>query len=204
MEALDSAQHPEVYVMRGGVQGPGKLVFLHGMCGHGLGYAQAFQYSAAKKGTLIAPQGDVSCGGPWSKWSGNIAALDARIQDTFRRLGATDPIVGVVVMGMSQGATRAEALARAYPERYTRLISMAAPTSLRQFDLRHLESAVLMAGERDRRDLMKASEQALKAGGVPAKFMLIPEATHGAMGPTPERTMGAALDWLWGNARTTK
>jgi hypothetical protein len=37
----------------------------------------------------------------------------------------------------------------------------------------------------------------LKATGVPATFMLIPEASHGAMGPTPERTMGEALDWLW-------
>ena len=32
--------------------------------------------------------------------------------------------------------------------------------------------------------------------GVPVTFMLIPEATHGAMGPQPERTMGAALDFL--------
>ncbi|MGC4069254.1 MAG: hypothetical protein QM784_32315 [Polyangiaceae bacterium] len=201
MEILEEGQRPEVYVLRGGAQGPGKLVFLHGMCGHGLGYAQAFQYSAAKKGTLIAPQGDLSCGGPWSKWSSNISALDARIQTTFRKLGFADPIVDVVVIGMSQGATRAEALARNYPKRYTRLISMAAPTSLRPFDLPNLDGAVLMAGERDRRDLMRASERALKSSGVPAQFMLIPEATHGAMGPTPELTMGAALDWLWQNAK---
>jgi hypothetical protein len=41
----------------------------------------------------------------------------------------------------------------------------------------------------------------LKATGVPAIFMLIPQASHGAMGPTPERTMGEALDWLWQNSR---
>jgi predicted esterase len=169
-----------------------------------MGYAQSFQYSAAKKGTLIAPQGDVSCGGAWSKWSSDIAALDARIQESFRRIGFNDPIDDITVIGMSQGATRAEALARTYPERYTRLISMAAPAALRPFDLRHLKSAVLMAGERDRRDLMQASEKALKAGGVPATFMLIPEATHGAMGPTPEHTMELALDWLWQNTKNNE
>src|SRR5438270_6967839 len=70
MESLD-ALSPPVWVMRGGPHGRDKIVFLHGMCAHGLGYAQAFQFSAAKRGILIAPQGDVSCGGgtPWSKWS---------------------------------------------------------------------------------------------------------------------------------------
>src|SRR5688500_13031352 len=53
---------PEMFVMRGGPRGPERLVFLHGMCGHGLGYAQSFQFSAAKYGTLIAPQADRRCG----------------------------------------------------------------------------------------------------------------------------------------------
>jgi pimeloyl-ACP methyl ester carboxylesterase len=171
------------------------------MCGHGLGYAQAFQFSAALKGTLIAPQGDVSCGGVWSKWSADVAGLDARITRTFRALGDLDPTGQVVIMGMSQGATRAVALARAYPERYTQLIAMAGPTALQRGELRGLRGAVLMAGERDRQDLMRASQRALAAGNVPATFMLLPQATHGAMGPTPEQTMGQALDWLWGHSR---
>jgi hypothetical protein len=50
---------------------------------------------------------------------------------------------------------------------------------------------------------MQASARALKGSGVPTTFMLIPQATHGAMGPTPEQTMGSALDWLWQNAATT-
>jgi len=51
---------------------------------------------------------------------------------------------------------------------------------------------------------MKTSERALKGSGVPATFMLIPQATHGAMGPTPEKTMGLALDWLWQNSSNPK
>lgn len=204
MEALDPSANPPVFVMRGGPRGRGRLVFLHGMCGHALGYAQAFQFSAAKKGTLIAPQGDVSCGGPWSRWSHDLNKLDARIVATFHALGQTDPIDDIVIMGMSQGAYLAEGLARRFPERYTRLVSIAAPVPLRPGDLRRLRAAVLMAGERDRQDIMRQSERSLRASSVPATFMIIPEATHGAMGPTPEKTMGAVLDWLWNHSKPSE
>ncbi len=196
MEQLKSDEGPAMFVMRGGPRGPGRLVFLHGMCGHGLGYAQSFQFSAARVGTLIAPQGDVSCGGVWSKWSGDVTELDRRIVAAFRALGHAEPIDDVLVAGMSQGATRAVDLVRRFPERYTRLIAMAAPTSIAAGQLKGLRGAVMMAGERDRRDLMRQSERALQYAGVPVKFLLIPEATHGAMGPTPERTMGEAFDFL--------
>lgn len=196
METLGAGSWAPVFVMRGTPRGAGRMAFLHGMCGHGLGYAQAFQFSAATKGTLIAPQGDVSCGGPFSKWSGDVTALDARIVQTFQTLLPPDDAAEVTVIGMSQGAERAVALARRYPQRYTRLISMDAPTALRPGELRTLRAAVMMAGERDRQDLMRQSAQALKASGVPVTFMVIPQAGHGAMGPTPEQTMGSALDWL--------
>jgi len=196
METLELPPGAPVFVMRGGPRGPGHLVFLHGMCGHGLGYAQAFQFSAARFGTLIAPQGDVSCGGVWSKWSGNVEALDARIERAFRALGDTGPLSDVWILGMSQGATRAEALARKFPERYTHLVAMDGPGAIRPANLRTLRAAVLMAGERDRHDLMQQSQRALEQGGVPARFLIIPEAGHGAMGPTPEKTMGEALDFL--------
>lgn len=197
METLDVGTSPPVFVMRGAPRGPARLAFLHGMCGHGLGYAQAFQFSAAKKGTLIAPQGDLSCGGPFSKWSSDVTALDARIVKVFQALVEPDDAAEVAIIGMSQGADRAVALAKRYPHRYTRLISMDAPAALRPGQLRHLRAAVMMAGALDRRDLMRQSAQALTASGVPATFMIIPQARHGEMGPTAEQTMGAALDWLW-------
>lgn len=200
IETLDPTASPPVFVMRGEPRGPGKLVFLHGMCGHGLGYAQSFQFSAAKYGTLIAPQGDVPCGnGPWAKWSANLDALDARIQRTFRELGFAEPIRDIVVIGYSQGATRAEALARRWPERYTRLILMGAPKTPSPRGL-SVRAAVTMAGERDRQDLMKAGARALAAAGIPTTYVMIPEATHGAMGPMPERTMGEALEWLFNHS----
>jgi predicted esterase len=197
-----NAQSPPTFVMRGGPRGPGRLVFLHGMCGHGLGYAQSFQHSAAKHGTLISPQADRTCGeGPWAKWSNDLAALDGRIIDAFRALGHTDPITDILVMGYSQGATRAEALARRWPERYTRLVSIGAPDAPSARGLDALRGAVLMAGEHDRQDQMKRGMRVLQRLGIPATFIEIPGARHGEMGPTPEATMAQALDWLAANQR---
>lgn len=192
---------PPIFAVRGS-SGRDKLVFLHGMCGHGQGYAQSFQRAAAGKGTLIAPQADVACGGgPGAKWSQDVAALDARIVEAFKRLGYEEPITDVCVLGMSQGATRAAALARTFPERYTRLVSMGAPTAVEPTGLGHLRSAVLMVGERERKDLMRTSEKSLQRKGVPAVSRIIPDADHAAMGPHPEETMGEVLDWLWDNSR---
>jgi len=204
IEVLDEAADPPTFVMRGAPHGTAPMVFLHGMCGHGLGYAQSFQRSAARKGLLIAPQGDVKCGrGPWAKWSGDVSALNARIEASFRALGL-EALEDVLVMGYSQGATRAEQLARKYPERYTRVILMGAPQATSARGLERLRGAVMMAGERDRQDLMKAGARALAAADIPATFQIIPEARHGAMGPTPEKTMGEALDWLFANQRARK
>jgi predicted esterase len=204
VEPLDDTA-PAVFVVKGRGIGPAKFVFLHGMCGHGLGYAQSFQHASARKGRLIAPQADVVCGeGPWAKWSKDIAALDTRITAAFRKLGYPEPIGDICVLGMSQGATRAAALARTFPERYTRLVSMGAPTQVDTTGLDGLRAAVLLVGERERKDLMRASEKALQKKGVPSTSMIIPDADHAGMGPTPEETMGEVLDWLWENSKAAR
>jgi predicted esterase len=201
VEPLEGSD-PPVFVVRGRDLGSAKLVFLHGMCGHGLGYAQSFQHASASKGTLIAPQADLVCGdGPGAKWSLGVTSLDARITAAFRQLGHQEPIDDICVLGMSQGATRAASLVRTFPERYTRLISMGAPTAVQTRGLERLRAAVLMVGERERKDLMLASERELTKKGVPATSLIIPDADHAAMGPTPEQTMATALDWLWQNSR---
>ena len=198
VEVLDEKARPPVYVVRGGQRGPEKMVFLHGMCGHGMGYAQSFPRAAAKRGTLIAPQADVPCsdGGPWAKWSKDVAGLDRRIAEAFRSLGYADPITDVIAIGYSQGATRAETLARTFPERYTRLVLMGGPYAAKSEGLETLRAAVAMAGDRDRLDLMQQSARVLAAAKVPATFLLIPDAPHGSMGSNPERTMDELFDWI--------
>lgn len=198
IEALDPDAVPATYVLRGGSPGKRRLVFLHGMCGHAMGYAQSFQYSAARHGRIVAPQGDVVCGkGPWAKWSNDLAALNERIESAFIALGEQPPIDDICVMGYSQGATRAVELARKYPERYSRLISIGAPSVAEPQGLSHLKAALMMAGERDRQDQMQTSARRLSANGIRSEFREIPKATHGSMGPHPEQTMAEALDWVF-------
>lgn len=197
--------HPPIFVVKGNDAGSEKLVILHGMCGDGPKYAEAFPRAALRKGTLIAPRADIVCGdGPGSKWSKDIAGLDARIVQAFKRLGHPEPIGDVCVLGMSQGATRAAALVKSFPERYTRLVSMGAPTRVSTLGLQGLRAAAVMVGERERKDLMHASERALKQIGVPAKSFIIPDADHAGLGPTPELTMDEVLNWLWENSRAMK
>ncbi len=198
VELLDEDATPPTYVVHGEGLGPGRLVFLHGMCGHALGYAQSFQFAAAKRGRLIAPQADVVCGaGPYAKWSRDVKALHARIERAFIELGDSAPIDDICVIGYSQGATRAEALAREFPKSYSRLISIGAPGVANPYGLTHLRSALMMAGARDRLDLMKEGAKRLARAKIRAEFELIPEATHGSMGPHPEQTMQEAFDWLY-------
>lgn len=198
VEALDPQATPATYVVRGAELGSGRLVFLHGMCGHALGYAQSFQFAAAKRGRLVAPQADVVCGGgPWAKWSRDVKALHERIERAFIALGDSPPIDDICVIGYSQGATRAEALAREFPDSYSRWISIGAPGVANPQGLTHLRAALMMAGERDRQDLMKTGARRLAAAKIRSEFRIIPEATHGSMGPHPEQTMQEALDWVY-------
>jgi pimeloyl-ACP methyl ester carboxylesterase len=184
-----------VFVARGQA-GPQRLVFLHGMCGHAQGYAQSFQYAAARWGRLLAPQADVPCGaGPWAKWSADLEGLESRLAQGFAAVGA--PEAKAVVIGYSQGATRAEQLARDRPDRYTWLVSIAAPRAPSPQGLRHLKRAVMMAGERDRQDAMKSATAAFNHAGIPTTFIELPNATHGSMGATPELSMARAFDWIF-------
>ena len=198
VEKLENTK-PAVFVARGRA-GPQRLVFLHGRCGHGMGYAQSFQFAAARWGRLIAPQGDIACGkGPAAKWSMDLEALDRRIVDSFMQLGLEPE--QITLIGYSQGATRAEQLIKKYPERYRYLISMGAPKAVSPRGLSQLRGAVMIAGEHDRQDQMRAGVTLLEKQGIPTTFMELPGARHGAMGKTPEKSMESALDWLYGHAR---
>jgi predicted esterase len=198
VEKLENAK-PEVFVTRGRA-GPQRLVFLHGMCGHGMGYAQSFQFAAARWGRLVAPQGDVTCGkGPWAQWSTDLEALDRRIVDSFMQLGLEPE--QITLIGYSQGASRAEQLIRKYPERYRYLISIGAPQAVSPSGLRQLRGAVMLAGEHDRQDQMRTGVTVLEKQGIPTTFMELPGARHGAMGKNPEKSMESALDWLYAHAK---
>jgi pimeloyl-ACP methyl ester carboxylesterase len=190
------------FVLRG-AKGSGLGVFLHGLCGHGMGYLQSFQFAAAKRGVWVAPHGDVACGGELRSWSGKLPEIQRQIEAAFRAAGVTQPPKRATLVGYSLGATLALALARKHPEAYSRLVLIAAPSVPAPHGLSHLESVVMMSGTRDRRDLMQAGARAFTGAGIPATFQSLPDASHGQMGTSPETSMDVALTWLERNAKNT-
>ncbi len=203
--SVDVPGDQPAYVLHGSRGTDAFIVFLHGRCTHPLGYVQAFQFAAAKKGTVIAPLGDQACGStPMRRWSLDIDKINQRIEAALKAAGHVDPEAwkDVVVIGYSEGASRAEALAARFPERYTRAILIGAPGTPSAARLHKSRGAVMMAGERDAQEPMKAGMRALKAAGVPSTYIMIPGASHGQMGDG-ERLMGEALDWLWSNSKPT-
>jgi hypothetical protein len=80
---------------------------------------------------------------------------------------------------------------------YSRLISIGAPGVANPSGLTHLRAALMMAGDRDRLDLMREGAKRLARAQIRAEFRVIPEATHGSMGLHPEQTMQEALDWVY-------
>jgi pimeloyl-ACP methyl ester carboxylesterase len=107
----------------------------------------------------------------------------------------------VTLIGYSLGATRALALAREFPDVYTKLVLIAAPSMPAPAGLKNVRGAVMMAGTRDRQDQMQAGARAFQRAGIPSTYQPLPGAAHGEMGSNPEAAMAGALVWLDENAR---
>ena len=172
-------------------------MFLHGVCGHGMGYLQSFQVAAADFGAAVAPHGDLPCGdGEYRTWSKDTAAIEAQITQSLGAAGVPADARGVTLIGYSLGATRALALARAHPERYGSLVLIAAPFGPTPAKLGHLRGAAMMAGARDQQKHMKDAVGSFARAGIPSTFFDLPAAGHGEMGPEAERVMHEVLQWV--------
>ena len=155
---------------------------------------QAFQFAAHERGSMLGPQGDVGCGGPYRHWSFDLEKQNSRIEAGFEAAGEASRLKDVVLIGYSQGALLAELLAAKYPERYTRVILIAGPTEASPERLRHVRAAVMIATDAET-ERMKASAMALSGAGIPTTYLQMPKARHGQM-TDAERVMGQALEWV--------
>ena len=188
-----------------GASGSHRMVFLQGYCCHALGYVQSFQSAAAHHGMLIAVQADRACDEPSSRrWTNTPAQLDARIEKAFRAAGDDTTLEGLAVIGYSEGAVLAEMLAHRNPARYAHVVLIGGPQKPVEWRLRRTRSTVMIAGSRDRQDLMKTGARDLDASGIPSSFMVLPGAKHGQMGSQSERVMAEALSWLWNHGRKVR
>lgn len=197
----DSVPVPDdlpAFVVRGARVHRAKMLFIPGMCVHPQGYVQSFQFAAAARGDLVTVQGDVSCGDSYGgrRWSSDLAAMDRRIDAAFRAAGLGEPR-GVIVIGYSQGAERAEKLLAKYPEKYSAAILISSPVVPSRALLAKAEAVVLMAGQYDlAQGTHPGAASMLKRGSIPSTFLTLPGARHGQMGDSPETSMRQALDFV--------
>ncbi len=158
VEQLEVPGDLPAFIVRG-KRGGERIVFVHGLCGNPYAYALSFRHAAARLGTMIAIQGNKSCGPGFRDWSSSPAKVDERIEAAFRASGDASALQDVIVIGYSSGGTFAELLVMRNPQRYSRAILIANPRAPALYRLRSARAVVMMAGERDRHDLAHADGQ---------------------------------------------
>jgi pimeloyl-ACP methyl ester carboxylesterase len=129
------------------------------------------------------------------RWSSDLEAMDRRIDAAFHAAGLGDPS-GITVIGYSQGAERVERLVARWPDRYSSAILISSPVIPSSRALAKANAIVLMVGSLERQDPMRSAVGPLTRAGVPTRFLALPGARHGQMGPEPSDAMAQALDFI--------
>ncbi|NUQ77066.1 MAG: hypothetical protein HUU21_26325 [Polyangiaceae bacterium] len=194
----------DVLVVHGASGDRRALIYLHGKCGDVRAFG-SWADAAGKHGTLVALVGEEPCAGRGRfTFTRDLARLDRRVTNALRAAsevrGETLDDRSVTLLGYSGGASRAAALAGKYPDRYPRLILVAAPSAPPAGSLKAARAIVFIAGARDRREHLREAADAMARSGRPATFMLLPGAAHGEYGPDASRVMGEALAWAFSRA----
>lgn len=202
IEIIDVPNDRPILVVVGADSGR-PIVYLHGMCSESRSDLQAWNSSVRSFGTILALRGDATCADPTggSTWTSNIDAIDRRIDAAVAAVQARGVNLdgsGVILIGESLGATRAEALATTFPSKYERLVLVGAPQIPSAKNLERARAVALLAGEKEPKQNMLAGTSALRAQGLSARFWELPEATHGTYGPQGDRIMGEAVGFVSG------
>lgn len=192
-----------VRVRRGASSDRRVLVYLPGKCGNPEAPFEAFPEAAASSGTLVVVEGSIRCpGSQRRRWEPDLVAIDARIRRAVEAVSGADGKDNVLdqnvatILGYSEGALRAEGLARRFPDRYPAAVIMASPRKPSADSFDRSRRVAFVVGERDRRDLMVDGAKEAEAKRAPVRLFLLPGATHGTYGPEGERVMGEVLGFV--------
>ena len=192
----------EIYAVAAARPGGLPIVFLTGSCTHPVASLKAFGHAAAQHGGIIALQGDLPCKGDGTlrRWSPDTLLTSARIDAALLAAGAT-ATGDLTLMGYSQGAERAEWLARRFPAKYTRFVLMAGPVVPSPSRFAGARAVATLAGYGDVRENMADGAKRLRRAAIPATYIELPGTQHGELSPATDAFVGQALDWLDANAR---
>lgn len=188
-----------LYVLEGAPDDPRAIVYLHGRCGQ-VHAVDAFRGAAAEHGTLIALRGDKPCPEQRRRWGSDLDELHKRIQQALRtvkkRRNGVLNTTEVTLFGYSQGAHRAQGLAKRYPRVYPRVVLGGPPTRPSPEHLSKARAIAVFGGDRETTETMQLGAADLVAAGKRAQFFLLPCAGHGEFGPEAERRMSEILSFV--------
>lgn len=192
-------------VVRGTSSTPPLTVFMGGVCSNANAYLQSFPHAAQKQGGVVGIEGDQLCAPgvdpSFRTYSWDANRQHARIEAALAAAGLTEiPKEGITLVGYSQGASLAEQLAAKYPNRYARIVIIAAPTDPSPRDFAKTRALVTMACSRDVTARMKGAATATNKLGTPATYFQMPDCTHGQVADA-ENIFGQSFDWLAANER---
>ncbi|HVY27193.1 MAG TPA: hypothetical protein VHB79_11615 [Polyangiaceae bacterium] len=188
-----------VYVLPGDAGDARVIVYLHGMCGDATA-ADYFREAVRAHGTLIALRGDTPCDNGRFKWRDDASKIQKRLLAAFQRvsveLGGKLSLEHALLFGYSQGADRAEKLAARFPKQYPRVVLGGPPMKASPSKLGHAERVVILGGELETTENMRAGFDALQGAGIACRYFTLECAYHGYFGIHPEAQLGEALDWV--------
>jgi hypothetical protein len=190
------------YVIPGQHEARRPIVYLPGRCGDAFAAIKSWPDASRKHGTLVVVQGDEACpGSKRRRWGPSAVRSQARIDAALAAASAEIPggldVGGLTVVGYSEGALKAELLARRFPERYPRVVVIGDPRAPSPTNLGKARAIVTMVGERDDQKTMRDGTAALVRAGLPVRLFLLPKAGHGQYGPEGSRVMDEALSWAF-------
>lgn len=179
------------------------MVYLHGYCGD-VNAVGAFMPAASEHGTLIALLGDQPCKDKPGrfKWTSDAHSLDERIKRAIRLVNRSQHLdldaSDITLFGYSQGAVKAEALARYYAKHYPRVILGGPPRRPKAEHFKRVQAIAVFGGElEDTHDMIGGADD-LRAAGLNARFFLMPGVDHGDFGGdlAGNRALGEILGYV--------
>lgn len=187
------------------VRGPGgalpRILFLPGVCSNAEGYLAAFPEAARDHGGVLAIDGDQACAPGFRSFSWDPIKQDARFRAALAAAGVTDTDAGgFTLVGYSSGADIGQLMVQRWPDRYTKVVLIGAPSDPNPARVAHADAVVTMSCSRDVTWRMKDAAHRIQQAGVPAEYLEMPGCTHGNV-TDGDRLFGEAFDFLDAHAR---
>lgn len=178
------------------------IVYLHGHCGDPVAPMKAWPQPLRSRGVTISVQADVPCEGKPGRfhWSPDPKAIERRIDAAVASVAAVHGPLSSgprLLIGYSEGALRAETLAREFPEVYPRIVVGGTPAPTKATSFARSKAVAQLVGERDVQGPARDGTTALEKAGIRTRLFVLPGVGHGQYGRESPRVMTEALTWLF-------